>query len=126
MTASEAGPGAQAPQPVGDLEARLLRLEAHLEKLESRLTGLEGVRPAARAVDRPLAKSAAPHPKPSAVAEPSSARDETSQGLGALGLTGLAFLAFGGAFFLRAMTDSGQLSRGVGVGAGMAYALLWL
>ncbi|HJW08836.1 MAG TPA: hypothetical protein VJ483_04330 [Holophagaceae bacterium] len=136
MTPREAESGAgQEAEPVTGVElaARLQGLETQMQKLEARLAALEErpakamaapVRPkdvaAGRAPAPLLAAGKAPAKAPEAtVAEPSTA-------FGALSLAGLVFLALGGAFFFRAMTDSGQLPRAAGVAIGLAYALLWL
>ncbi len=42
-----------------------------------------------------------------------------------LALMGRTFMVFGGAFLLRALTDSGQLPRAGGIAAGLAYAVTW-
>jgi hypothetical protein len=43
-----------------------------------------------------------------------------------MGLAGIAFLVLGGAFFIRAITDSGMVPQGVGVGLGLLYAGVWM
>ena len=43
-----------------------------------------------------------------------------------LTLLGRTFLVLGGAFLIRALTDSGVFSSNAGVVAGLAYALVWL
>ncbi len=43
-----------------------------------------------------------------------------------LGLVGRTFIVLGGAFLLRALTNSGQLPMASGVWLGLAYAALWL
>lgn len=43
-----------------------------------------------------------------------------------MGLAGVAFLVLGGAFFIRAITDSGMVPQLVGVGLGLLYAAVWI
>jgi Predicted membrane protein (DUF2339) len=45
---------------------------------------------------------------------------------GPLGLAGRTFMIFAGAYLLRALVDSGSLPIGLGVAAGVAYAIVWL
>src|SRR5207344_3452383 len=46
--------------------------------------------------------------------------------LNALTQVGRSCLVLGGAFLIRAMTDSGTLPRSIGAALGLAYALLWI
>lgn len=106
-------PLSPAPSP----EARFLALEQSVQRLEARLAALEqGVAPAPVPRVDPV-ETRAPAP-----VEPTPA--PASGGL--MGLAGIAFLVLGGAFFIRAITDSGMVPQGVGVGLGLLYACVWM
>lgn len=100
-----------------DLAERLQNLEASMARMETRLTALERGRRSAQASDetpKPLAAAVVTEPPPAA---PSG---------GLMGLAGIGFLVLGGAFFIRAITDSGMVPQGVGVGLGLLYAGVWM
>lgn len=113
--------GAPEERPAGLAEA-VRRLEARVSALEARLAPVQGAPEAARGWPAGDAGAAAPSEEP--------ARPAPS-GLGAglwtgLSLTGRMLLALGGAFLLRAGTDTGTLPPGTGVLMGLAYALVWV
>jgi hypothetical protein len=73
-----------------------------------------------------LSAPAAPQTSaPAAVAEIDS--DHPLAGMpGVLPIVGRALLGLAGAYLLRALVESETLPTGLGIGAGIAYALLWL
>lgn len=106
-----------------ELSAAVGRLEARLDALEGRLAALE-TRAAGNAANGPTAAPPAPVP-PGPDALPDSGRLAGSFWTG-LSLAGRSLLALGGAFLLRAGTDSGALPPLAGVAAGLVYALVWV
>lgn len=117
-----------ADPPAGGIEGRLERLELRLGEMEARIALLEGRPAALRALPKPAApvRAAQARPVPAAPSETLPAAAEPASPVGYLGLAGMAFLLFGGAFFLRSITDTGVVPSHVGVGMGMAYAFCWL
>ena len=138
-----------ADSPSGG-DSRLRDLEAAVARLSARLDVLEGgqhiAAPAAAPAPPPAAlpalaqtpidappadhlppagtaadATAGPVPRSAVAAE---AADATASGW--LGLIGRTFIVLGGAFLLRALTNSGQLPMAGGVWIGLAYATLWL
>jgi hypothetical protein len=96
------------PQP--DLEA----LEREVRELAQRVASIE----------RCVGLNAATVPP---VSVPVIAPSHALAGMpGALPIVGRALLGLAGAYLLRALTESGTLQARVGIGAGIAYALLWL
>jgi len=91
-----------------ELESRVERLELALQAIDSRLAKLE---------HRPHHEA---RPAPSAPAEPAESE------AGALGLFGITMLILGGAFVLRALTESNVLPRLTGAILGLAYAGVWI
>ena len=92
------------------MQDRLAELESRLEAVEGRLSALEKTSAADTAVEHP-------HP-------------DTSLGEGFLGSAsihvGRVLLIFGGAYLLRAITESEYVPAAVGIAMGAAYALFWL
>jgi len=89
---------------------RLAQVESRLEAIERRLGALErGSREA-----RPIVEEIAPE----TLAEGSLSRAAT--------YLGRVLLIFGGAYLLRAITDTGLLPIQAGIPIGASYALLWL
>jgi hypothetical protein len=99
---------------VSRVEARLRQLEETVALLSSRLAVLEGgARPSdASATPAFPSSDLTPAPHPDAV--------------GVLSLIGRTFIVFGGAYLLRALTESGYLPTSAGVLLGLAYATFWL
>ena len=97
-----------------ELEATIGRLESRLERVEQRLARLESVSPAPGSIVEPT------HAEP----EEAALRGPLSEGE-ALPIIGRALLVLGGAFVLRALTESGLLPQGAGIALGLAYAALW-
>jgi hypothetical protein len=91
-----------------ELESRIERLETALQAIDARLAKLE---------HRP---SRGGQPPP-AVLPVASTDTETS----ALGLFGISILILGGAFVMRALTESAVLPRLGGAILGLAYAGVW-
>ena len=100
-----------SPDRLEALLARVQHLEARVSMLEER--PLAGVAPAA--VEEPWQPPVLPP-------------DALGQGLSTTavaGLIGRACLIMGGAFLLRASTDSGMLPPVAGVGLALAYCVVW-
>jgi hypothetical protein len=121
------------------LEQQLLDLQQKLEKLEQRMDA--GARPAEyaetlraprpRAVVEPGAKRG--ETLPDASAEPRQAESE-DEDLAAIAfnfttgitLSGRSLIILGGAYLIRALTESRMLPASAGVALGLAYAVLWI
>jgi hypothetical protein len=102
-----------------DLEAAVARLSARVEALERHLALAGAV----------SAGAAPPEPETAAVAAPEAAREPAAareSAPGWLGLVGRTFIVLGGAFLLRALTNSGSLPMAIGAWVGLAYATVWL
>ncbi len=107
------------------MDDRLSRLEAQLDALTRELAGLhervgilEGrAHPAdVSDADDVAVADAARAPTPS----------RESDTTAVVSLIGRTLVVLGGAYLLRALTDSGTIAQGAGVGLGMAYALTWI
>ncbi len=86
---------------------RLREIESALASIERRLRTLEGADVPTPVVQRPASLNSVP------VGDIAS-------------LLGRTFLVVGGAYFLRALTESGRIPLMAGVIAGLAYASVWL
>jgi hypothetical protein len=124
-----------------DLEAAVARLSARIDALEQsqrvaassagsapaeplRSTAIEAAPEAAPAVFEPaLDTEHLIDTERAAAAVATAARDAAP---GWLGLVGRTFIVLGGAFLLRALTNSGTLPMTGGVWLGLVYAALWL
>lgn len=94
-------------------EDRLRRIEAGMVELSRRVAALEA--------------GSAPQGHDAAAMEVVAEAEEPRSDLSIfLSLSGRTFMVFGGAFLLRALTDSGRVPRGVGIVLGLSYALVWL
>lgn len=91
-----------------EIESRVERLEAALQAIDSRLAKLE---------HRPHREA---RPVPAAASEPAQSE------AGSLGLFGISMLILGGAFVLRALTESNIVPRPAGAILGFAYAGVWI
>lgn len=100
-----------ATQP--ESEARLQRLEGELADVVRRLRVLESGVPAQPAPDAP--------PDATIIADTGSHPDVTAIAT----LLGRTFVVIGGAYLLRALTESGRLPPAGGVVIGLAYAATW-
>jgi hypothetical protein len=105
---------------------RLSRIDARLGLIEQ---GLADVRRRIDALeDRELRLSVTPRPDPSpAINEallplPRASRPDVS---GMVSLVGRTFVVLGGAYLLRALTESGRLPGRTGIILGLAYAVAW-
>ena len=95
-------------------DERISRLEQELRRLTERIDRLERQRGETPSI-------AAEQPAPAFVTDAS-----WGAGVGrAVPLAGRTFLVLGGAFAIRAVTDSGVLPKGVGVALGLVFAALW-
>jgi hypothetical protein len=99
------------PDELSELRQRVAALARELEDVRSRLDEL-------RAETAPPGPAAAA-PAGALAPGPTSAGD-------LLPLLGRAFLVLGGAFLVRAFTEAGTVSPGVGVAGGFAYALAFV
>ncbi len=101
------------------LEGQLDALTRELASLHERVRVLEGrVEPA----DETVTASALAVAEAEPGARPSRESDTTA----VVSLIGRTLVVLGGAYLLRALTDSGTIAQGVGVALGMAYALTWI
>lgn len=121
MPSSGPDPASAIPPAPPPLEDRLRGLEATVLRLEARLSALErggGALPTA----------------PPSLQEPATEVEEASEapspatpsGGGFMDLGGIASLVLGGAFFIRALTDSGKVPQLLGIAFGLLYACIWL
>ncbi|HET9793877.1 MAG TPA: hypothetical protein VFS34_05390 [Thermoanaerobaculia bacterium] len=93
----------------GEIERRLDALEKRIRRMEERLP----------------AETAAAFPESEAVPHPAAETSTFASG-SLLALLGRTVLALGGGFLIRALTESGALSTGLGVALGLAYGAGWL
>ena len=91
------------------MDDRLADLEARLAAVELRLSAVEGKRKAAKASDQQSA----------AVLTEGTVSNAATH-------LGRVLLIFGGAYFLRAITDYKFVDTGLGISLGASYAVLWL
>jgi hypothetical protein len=103
---------------LADLEARLEEVARELRELRGRIDRLEGgapspAREAAPAAVAERGLSAEPHPR-------------TAQLAGVVGLAGRTLMTLGGAYLLRALTETGVVPPLAGAVTGLVYAALWL
>ncbi|MFZ2492953.1 MAG: hypothetical protein WA208_15830, partial [Thermoanaerobaculia bacterium] len=105
-------------QHSAEVAARLERIESALEALTARVAGLEsGARaelPAARAIEA-IPESVEP-----------VVVDDDPDLKRPMALMGRSMLILGGAFVLRALTESEVLPMLAGAGAGLVYAVVWM
>jgi hypothetical protein len=103
------------------MEDRLSSVEAQLRDIERSLA----------AFDRRL--SILEHERPPTVTAPSAVVEAATmtgslareQFTATITFVGRTFIALGGAYLLRALTDSGIVPRRIGIVAGMLYAIIW-
>ena len=99
------------------IEARVAELEQRLRAFEQRLAAIEDTSPfSARRPEPTRDASEAGLPAPAAAFDL----------IGVLSLAGRTFVILGGAYLLRALTESGSLAVTTGVALGFAYAMSWL
>lgn len=104
---------------VAELEAKVAKLSETLQKIDARLALLE--RSLSPAAARRLRAAAAASAPASEAAAAMLRQDAASLGR-TVSLVGRTLLVLAGAFFLRALTDGGQIPTWVGVGMAFAYA----
>jgi Predicted membrane protein (DUF2339) len=97
--------------PLSDVESRVRDLEQSLRGMELRIARIE---------DHLVLAPAAVEPH--VLARPSNTYDFVA----VLSNIGRTFVALGGAYLLRALTDSGILPQRAGIAVGLAYAVAWL
>jgi hypothetical protein len=103
------------------IETKLRHVTETLTRLEARVRALESAR-----TTLPAASPTTPRAVTPAIAEEIPAGAEAADLTGLLALTGRTFVVLGGAFLLRALTDSGTLPRGGGIALGLLYAVMLL
>lgn len=103
-----------------DIDARLREIDRAIIRLSGRVDALEAA--LSRLAD---ARPAAPGETPATagVEVPTPSRPDF---VGVLSLVGRTLIVFGGAYLLRALTESGRLPARGGVLLGLLYALVWL
>ena len=100
---------------IDDLRSSVRHLEARLARLEGRAASAEAAEPdAGAAAAGTVSAEAAPVAR--------GWRDPVA----VLSLAGRLFIVLGGAYLLRAMTDTGAIAPAAGVALGLAYGLVWL
>ena len=92
------------------MQDRLAELESRLEAVERRLSALETTSSAETAVEQTA---------------PDASLGEGFVGSASIHI-GRVLLIFGGAYLLRAVTESEYVPTGIGIAMGAGYALLWL
>src|SRR5580765_5659375 len=100
------------------LEGKLEALSETVRRLERRLLAFESS-------GTPV-ETAPAEPVPVEEAVSVAALPQQGDVLNALTQVGRSCLVLGGAFLIRAMTDSGTLPRSIGAALGLSYALLWI
>ena len=118
------------PERVTELETKVAELSESLKAMERRIALLEkGLSPAAaRRLRQNAAATAAETTLGQGKADSTEAmlRQDAASLAGTVSLAGRTLLVLAGAFFLRALTDSGRLPPWVGVGFGFVYAGIWV
>ena len=105
-----------------DLALRVRQLERVVADLDTRLRQLESP-----TGDEAARDVTAPPPFGSEASAPDAAAAETAlTTAGTLTLVGRTSVTLGGAFLLRALTESGRVPVAVGMSIGLAYALVWM
>ena len=113
------------------MDDRLARVESTMREIERSLASVEARLAALEGQPAPIAAAGSPHASTTiaasdmteAAAPPLVARDDF---IGILSLIGRTFVALGGAYLLRALTDSAILPQAGGIALGLAYAFAWL
>ncbi len=104
------------------LESAIHELRSSVGQLEARIAHLEG--------QAPSAVEAAPGAGAGALESAAAGTAPASRGwrdpIALLSLIGRLFIVLGGAYLLRAMTDTGAIPPAGGVALGLAYGLVWL
>ena len=110
-----------------ELDHRLTQLEDGLADVVRRLRALEdGQRTAAPAADHADTAPLAPPDAMSLPARRADSNRDLSDLTSLASLLGRTCIAFGGAYLLRALTETGRLPRTAGVMIGLTYSFAWL
>ena len=104
------------------LEAAIQDLQSSVRHLEARLAHLEGRASSAEHAAPDAGEAAAASAAAGALPAVRGWRDP----IAILSLIGRLFIVLGGAYLLRAMTDTGAIPQPAGVALGLAYGLVWL
>jgi hypothetical protein len=104
------------PDRLERIEATLQELDATVSRITARLDALE------RQAPREPAGAQGSHPQEPIALLPFTGADMASS----LSLTGRTFIVLGGAFLLRALTESARVPSRLGVALGLVYAVTWL
>ena len=104
------------------LETAMHELRASVRQLEARLAQLEGQAASAGEAAIDAGAGASESPAAGTALAGRGWRDP----IAVLSLIGRLFIVLGGAYLLRAMTDTGAIPPYAGVALGLAYGLLWL
>src|SRR6266542_3208414 len=108
---------------VAELEAKVAELSESLGKVQERVALLErGLTPAAARRVRAAAAAAAP----AGDAATAMLRRDAASVASTVSLAGRTLLVLAGAFFLRALTETGRLPTWIGIGMGFVYAGIWI
>jgi hypothetical protein len=106
------------------IDRRLSEIDDAIHAILARLDALEArVPPPERAAAARAEPPAAPAASAAPVAPAAAGRGAPG---GVLGFTGRTFMVLGGAFLLRALTESGVLPPSAGAWLGIGYAAAWL
>jgi hypothetical protein len=105
------------------MQERLARLEGRCDEIEKALAALTA-RLGAPSAAAPVAEPP-PAAPPGVPARPMPQPDAAPL-VGTLTDLGRCLLVLGGAFLIRAVTDSGAVPRGAGIALGLAYAIGWI
>jgi hypothetical protein len=109
---------------VAELEGKVAELSESLRQVERRLAALErGSTPAGVRRARAAAAGASDAASDAATA---MLRQDAASVARTVSLAGRTLLVLAGAFFLRALTDGGQLPTWIGVGMAFVYAGVWV
>jgi hypothetical protein len=111
------------PERLDELEAKVAELSESLKTMERRVGLLErGLSPAAA---RRVRAAAAAETRDEHATE-AMLRQDAASVAGTVSLIGRTLLVLAGAYFLRALTDTGRLPMYVGVALGFVYAGIWV
>ena len=104
------------------MDERLLRLESALRDLEGRIAAIE------RAINSAALPAASPAPPDLSAPPPLAAPAALAVPdlVTTLSFVGRTFVALGGAYLLRALTDASVIPLPQGISLGLVYALVWL
>jgi hypothetical protein len=112
-------PGVVMPDRLDEIAERLRAVEAEMSRVSARLDALEHQASGHATGASDQAREAQPESLPLL---PVTRADLGSS----LSLTGRTFIVLGGAFLLRALTESSRVPARVGVVLGLAYAVAWI